>query len=177
MPPSADFVLGLYLSGIVPPMSLHGSTRMASTVAEIEEGLNPKTRDKARACRVDVKRVDLNNLRWIFSVDCGNGPKVVRMRATRSGRTTALAKMDLSLSCSCEAWRWLGPEHHAKREQYLLDKPRGTASPPVIKDPEHVNRVCKHVYAVLSTVRGWQIPQKRVVKKGSDTDAYISDGM
>jgi hypothetical protein len=52
----------------------------------------------------------------------------------------------------------LGPEHHAKSEGYLDGRPKGTASSPDIKDPERQNRVCKHVAAVLSFIRGWDVP-------------------
>lgn len=135
-------------------------SRIAATLAEIETGLNPKTQLKAKSCSSTLKRADLANLRWIFSVDCGNGPRLVRLKAVRSGKVVALTKMGLFFSCSCPAWRWLGSEFHAKGENYIDGKPRGTASPPNIKDPTRVNRVCKHVAAVLSQVRAWQIPNK-----------------
>jgi hypothetical protein len=108
-----------------------------------------------------LKRADIANLRWIFSVDCGNGPKVVKLSAIRKGNITKFSKLELELSCSCPAWRWLGPEFHAKGEDFLLGKPIGTASTPDIRDPERDNRVCKHVAAALSVARGWEIPKQK----------------
>lgn len=143
------------------PVSFENPVRVASKLAEIEMGLNPDTRQRATSCEVTTKRADVPNLRWIFSVNCGNGPKMVRLKATRKGNVTAVAKMDVSLSCSCKAWRWLGSEYHAKGEGYLDGKPAGTASVPSIKDPARVNRVCKHVAAVMSKVRTWSIPVKK----------------
>jgi hypothetical protein len=143
------------------PVSLEEPIRVASKISEIENGLNPQTRQRATACVVTIKRTDVQNLRWIFSVDCGNGPKMVRLKASRKGRVTALAKMDVSFSCSCKAWRWLGSEYHAKGEGYLDGKPVGTASTPNIRDPARINRVCKHVAAVMSKVRSWSIPIKK----------------
>lgn len=143
------------------PVSLEDPVRVASKLSEIERGLNPDTEQRATECVATTKRTDVPNLRWIFSVDCGNGPKMVRLKAARKGNITALAKMDVSLSCSCKAWRWLGSEYHAKGEGYLDGKPVGTASTPNIKDPARVNRVCKHVAAVMSKVRGWSIPVKK----------------
>ena len=142
-------------------VSFENPVKVASKLSEIETGLNPSTRQRATTCVVAVKRADVPNLRWIFSVDCGNGPKMVRLKATRKGNVTAVAKMDLSLSCSCKAWRWLGSEYHAKGEGYLDGKPTGTASTPNVKDPDRVNRVCKHVAAVMSKVRTWSIPVKK----------------
>jgi hypothetical protein len=142
-------------------VSLVAPVRVASKLSEIENGLNPSTRQRSASCVATIKRTDVPNLRWIFSVDCGNGPKMVRLKAARKGNVTALSKMDVSLSCSCKAWRWLGSEYHAKSDGYLDGKPTGTASTPNIKDPTRVNRVCKHVAAVMSKVRAWSIPVKK----------------
>lgn len=155
-----------------------GSTlKVATKLDPIETGLNPKMEERGKACAVTLKRADIPNLRWIFAVDCGNGPKTVRVKAERNGRATQMPKLDLKLSCSCPAWRWLGPEHHAKRETYIDGKPRGTASVPVIKDPEGINRVCKHVSAVLGKIRKWQIPseKRRAVKQAMLTNPNESE--
>jgi hypothetical protein len=135
--------------------------RVATRFSDIETGLNSKTIQRAQKCAVSVKRVDTNNLRWILSVDAGNGPKLVKMKATRKGNLIALSKMEVSFSCSCKAWRWLGPEYHAKGDSYLDGRPVGTASTPDIKDPHRINRVCKHVAAVINHVRGWVIPKSK----------------
>jgi hypothetical protein len=132
---------------------------IASKPDEILAGLNPKFQERSKRCAVTVKRVDANNLRWLFSVDAGNGPKVVKLKAFRAKNVVRLGKMDVDVTCSCPAWQWLGPEHHAKREEYLDGSPRGTASVPVIRDPEGINRVCKHVAAVLSFVKDWEVPK------------------
>lgn len=161
---SAEFVVGMYLSANSHEACIdaEGPIRVASTIAEVEKSLSKKVQQSAKRCSASLKRVDAKNLRWIFSVDCGNGPKVVRMKATRkTPRLVKLTKMDVRFKCSCPAWQWLGPEHNAQQGGYLDGKPRGTASPPDIKDPPRQNKVCKHVAAVLSMVRGWEIPVKK----------------
>lgn len=160
---SAEYVAECWKASLVEPQRVSPDTRVkiALDVDSILAGLNPKFSERAKQCAVSLKRADVNNLRWILSVDCGNGPKVVKVKGFRRGTTTKLSKMDLDMSCSCHAWRWLGPEHHSKREDYLDGKPRGTASVPVIKDPTGVNRVCKHVAAVLGHVKGWDVAKKR----------------
>jgi hypothetical protein len=130
----------------------------AARVEHIEQGLSRQIRDRAKKCRVTLKRVDAGNLRWIFAVDSGKGPKVVRLKATRLGKVVKLTKMDLHFACSCPSWQWQGPEYHAKQEGYIDGKPRGTASAPNVTDPERENRVCKHVAAVLDFVRKWEVP-------------------
>lgn len=137
------------------------TVKVALRLDGIIDGLNPRFRERASRCAVGLKRADIKNLRWIFSVDCGNGAKVVKMKGLRDGSITKLSKMDLDLTCSCPGWRWLGPEHHAKNEDYLDGKPRGTASVPVVRDPTGINRVCKHVAAVLSHANKWDVAKTK----------------
>ena len=139
--------------------------RLASTVEEVLNNLSHKFQQRAKKCKATLTRADIKNLRWLFSVDCGNGPKVVSVKARRSGNVTKFSKLDLELSCSCPAWRWQGPEYHAKEKKYQLGKPRGTASPPDIRDPDRIHPVCKHVAAALALTKDWTIPKKQMKKK------------
>lgn len=132
--------------------------RVAAKMDQLTDGLDGGIEQRSHKCHVSVRRVDASNLRWIFSVNCGNGAKVVRLKAERVGNIVRLAKMNVKVSCSCPAWRWLGPEFHAKGEKFLDGRPQGTASTPNIKDPERDNRVCKHVAAVLSFIQKWEVP-------------------
>jgi hypothetical protein len=159
---SAELVVGLWKLINSPSLYLVPTEiiKVALQIDSIIDGLNPKFVERALQCSVSLKRADIRNLRWIFSVDCGNGPKVVKIKAFRKGNITKLPKMDLDIKCSCPAWRWLGPEYHAKTEDYIDGKPIGTASVPVIKDPTGINRVCKHVASVLSYIRNWEVPKK-----------------
>lgn len=172
---SAEFVAGLYVLHTAHEIVLRAGgsfeTRTAARLDDILTGLNPKVINRAGQCKATVQRADIKNLRWIFAVDCGNGVKVVKMKAVRKGNVVKLARMDMVLSCSCPAWRWLGSEHHSKREDYLDGKPRGTASEPKIKDPENINRVCKHVAAALSLARPWEIPAAKKPKGKAKTKA------
>jgi len=167
---SAAFVAAMYLLRTAPSRLFRASerVRVASTADQILAGLDAKIQQKAAKCSATLKRADIKNLRWVFAVDCGNGVKAVKMKAVRpKANVTAFGKMDLELTCSCPAWKWLGPEFHAKREKYLLDKPQGTASTPDTKDPERDNRVCKHVAAALAIARGWTLPK---AKKAFDNE-------
>ena len=165
---STLLVAHLWLSSQSPEfrVDLESPTiRVAAKYSDLETGLNSKVVDRSQSCSVTLKRADIPNMRWIFSVDAGNGPKVVRLKAVRKGNVVSISKMDVTFSCSCKAWRWLGSEYHAKGEKYLDGKPTGTASTPDIKDPERVNRVCKHVAAVIGHTRKWTIPVKKATPK------------
>jgi len=159
---SADFVLGCFLLRsarelVVSPAPM---VRTAATLSQMVEKLDPEVQTRATTCAVGVKRVDVPNLRWLFLVNCGNGAKVVRVKAARTNNVVKFSKLDLTVSCSCSAWQWQGPEHHAQAGGYLDGKPRGTATTPVVKDPGGTHTVCKHVAAVLSHTKGWTIPKK-----------------
>lgn len=161
----AEFVVGLYQLGFThEAMILPGiPTRIAARISDLLTDLSPKVVERGQTCSVTVRRVDAGNLRWIFAVNCGNGPKVVRVKARRVGRVVRLTRMDLDVSCSCPAFRWLGPEYHANGA-YLDGKPRGTATPPDIRDPERHNKVCKHVAAVLNFIKDWEVPKTKSEK-------------
>src|SRR5580698_5488078 len=126
----AQVVAGLWLVERAPLVRIQSGTRVlvAALPDEIINGLNPKFQQRATACSVSLKRADVGNLRWLFAVNCGNGPKIVKMKAFRAKNVVKLGKMDVDVACSCPAWQWLGPEYHSKTEDYLDGKPRGTAS-------------------------------------------------
>jgi hypothetical protein len=160
---SAEIVVELWKLSSSRTLRVYPDSRIKIAVRsdDVISGLNPKVTTRSQKCAVSTKRADVKNLRWIFSVNCGNGAKVVKVKASREKpQITKLSKMDVDLKCSCPAWRWLGPEHHAKREEYLDGKPRGTASVPVIRDPTGINKVCKHVAAVIAHTKAWDVPAK-----------------
>lgn len=163
---SVEFVAGLWLLRHTASRLLRAGSRIAADLATMATGLNPKTIERAKSCAVTLKRADIKNLRWLFSVNCGNGAKVVKFKAARPGNVTKFQKMDFHVSCSCPAWRWQGPEFHSTTKDYQDPKTplQGTASPPDIRDPERVNKICKHVAAVLEFTKDWSVPKPKKMK-------------
>lgn len=101
-----------------------------------------KVKDRAKTCSVSLTSYDKRGRVFTFSVDCGNGAHVVR---------AALTDVDnVAMNCDCEFWRWNGPEYHAVQQGFMLGLPRGTASPPDVRDPDRKYWVCKHAYSVLT---------------------------
>lgn len=160
---TATFVASLWRLEEAPELFLPAGAKVAATVDVMTQGLNPEIVTKSRSCKAQLKRADIRNLRWIFAVDCGNGPRAVRLKADRRGNVTQFMRMDFHVACSCPAWRWQGPEFHSTTKNYQDPKTplQGTASPPNIRDPERVNKVCKHVAAVLSFTKGWTVPKPK----------------
>jgi hypothetical protein len=139
------------------------SIRVAARMAEILDGAAPEVLSRSRLIKPRKKKVNSDNLFFVFAVPGSKGePYTVRVKMTRpKANVSDVKKMDLKLSCSCDFWRWQGPEHWAKVGDYLYGKPRGTAARPTEKDPRAKHRVCKHVAAVLSTIKTWDLSTPR----------------
>ena len=56
---------------------------------------------------------------------------------------------DYYVSCTCKFFQYSGPEYHASKNGYLLGNPKGSASEPKKRDPDGINKVCKHIVAVM----------------------------
>jgi hypothetical protein len=159
-------VAALYVLAHTQPLIIpYREGKTADTADQILTGLNPEFLSRSKKVKVSLKRVDAKNLRWLFEVQ-GNHTYAVKLKAIRPSKaTTRFSKMNLELSCTCPAWQWQGPEFHGKQDQFQLGKLRGTASSPDIRDPDRINKVCKHVAAVLSFTQGWEVPLKALKKQ------------
>lgn len=107
----------------------------------ILKGLSDKVINKSTSVKVSTRYAE----KLFEEPVCFNaGDHVVTVEAKGAKKDP-----DLKVCCSCSSWMYSGAEYHAKEEDYLYGKPRGTATKPEKSDPEGKNRICKHVYAVL----------------------------
>jgi hypothetical protein len=115
--------------------------RMALKPEMLQEHAPEKTKNRARTCSVQFVSYYKPNRMYTFAVKCGHAPHMVR---------AVLSEIDeITMTCDCPFWRWGGPEFHAKTHSFLLGKPRGTATPPNVRDPDRKHWLCKHAYSVL----------------------------
>ena len=123
--------------------------RTALLWGDIVAGLSPKVVDAAKECTVTLKRALPKHFRWTFEVRSAGSDEthVVHMRGVPRHGEVTVHKMDLKLGCSCEFWKWQGPDYHAHTNGYLDRDQRSDGSTPTVRDPSGINRVCKHVYA------------------------------
>jgi hypothetical protein len=144
----------------------------AAKIADIFGGCSPELFKSAQEVTPVLSRTDQRNNLWLFDVQGKTGTYRVRVKTLPKGNVSSPSKVDVLLSCSCPYWQWQGPEHWAKQEKYLYGKPRGTASKPVIKDPDAQHHACKHVIAVLQKILTYQkIPKL----KKADGLQYLAD--
>lgn len=137
----------------------------AKKISEILENLDPQVLNRSLGLPVKKKRVTKTNI-WLWDVEGKQGTYRIRLKAVPKNKLIKhVQSSDVLISCSCPYWRWQGPEHWAKVEGYLYGRPRGTASTPVIRDPQGTHRVCKHVAIVLGRVMKLSLPSSRKVAK------------
>lgn len=140
-------------------VSRNHNSRFSVTMDDIDSKVSKEIINKSLSCSVRLKRSMPKNNRYIFEVTSrgGSGPHVVTVKAEAKNKNMkSLEKADLYLSCSCPFWIYYGPEYHARRGGYLEGKPKGTATPPRIRDPKGTNLVCKHVYAVFNVIDNYE---------------------
>jgi hypothetical protein len=110
------------------------------------ESLIPRTPDKiktnAETCNVRLISYDKRGRVFTFGVSSEGKPEH-QVRAVLSSID------DITLACSCPFWKWNGPEYNAKHNEFLLGRPRGTAAPPDVRDPDRQYWLCKHAYASI----------------------------
>lgn len=130
--------------------------KSAATIAQLLAGTDGKIRGRAGEVSPKLKRADPKNGIWLFTVPGSKGSYTVRVKGLRSGNIQLLEKAQIQVSCSCDFFRWQGPEHWAKAEKYLYGKPVGTASSPSVKDPSGKHKICKHLAGVFSLARKYR---------------------
>lgn len=124
----------------------------AVKISDIERrtGIDIKTR--SRSYRPRLLSVNEQNSIWTYRV----GDHKVKVKADFDQSGLNFSTVDVKIACECSFWRWQGPEHWARKNGYLLGRPRGTASKPTVKDPKGDHRCCKHVAAVFRVLEQYK---------------------
>ncbi|MDB4278586.1 hypothetical protein N9917_03155 [Deltaproteobacteria bacterium] len=124
--------------------------KTAATISEIVSKTDQGIHQRARGVRVRLSRADPGRGIWTFQA-AGSGGKTytIRVKGVRKGNTVKLSKAQVKCSCSCNFFKWQGPEHWAKTNSYLYGRARGTAAAPKVKDPSGKHWACKHLVAAL----------------------------
>lgn len=125
--------------------------KAAATVSEILEKTSQTIQQRAKGIPVQLKRADPTRGIWVFSVQGKDKKYTVKIKGVAKGNIKQVGKAQVLVSCSCDFFRFQGPEHHAQSNGYLYGKPVGTATVPTQKDPQGKNWICKHVAAIFQT--------------------------
>lgn len=116
--------------------------KRATVLKDILKSLDPDVIEKSKSIESVVKDFYHKTYEEPLTFQVGDYEVIVQASGNKK-------KPDLRISCSCNYWKYQGPEYHAVQNDYLYGKTRGTADKPTKKDPEGKHKVCKHAYAVL----------------------------
>jgi hypothetical protein len=128
--------------------------KRAALISDVMAKVSQDVIEKANRIQPSISRVLPGKGFWSFSVNGSKGNKYsVRLKVQRKGNAKSVDKHHVQISCNCNFFRWQGPEHWAKANNYLYGKPVGTASKPDVRDPNGKHWLCKHAVAVLNKAR------------------------
>lgn len=85
---------------------------------------------------------------WTYKV----GDYVVRIKVPVIISRKKLGKQDILVSCTCNFWKWNGPDYHASNQGYS-ERTFSDLSRPVERDPQNQYLICKHACAALRQFR------------------------
>lgn len=132
-----------------------GNSRNAALISEVMAKCGPDIATNSSNVKYKRLRINPKDAIITYSVDGSKGETYkVWVKGLRKGNVKTLSKMQIQVACTCNFFRWSGPEHWAKSNSFLYGKPAGTASKPEIRDPKGQNWLCKHVYAILRDHQG-----------------------
>lgn len=132
--------------------------KTAATMADILSQTGPEVHKRSEKIAVNPKRFSPKTGFWTFEATGSSGKMyTVRIKGVRKSKAIKnLSSAQVQCSCSCPFWRWQGPEHWGKMNEFLYGKARGTASFPIIRDPKEKHWACKHLVAALKQARTYR---------------------
>lgn len=138
---------------------LHG-IRTAKTLNDLLRATRYfKIKQRGKRCTVVPVESDPRNKKWTFKVKGHEKwskpyPHEVRIQLLDDPKIKDIRQLKVLVTCSCQFWRYYGPDFNAQTQRYLLGPPRRDTGkgPPNERDPKRVNLICKHVWAIGQVV-------------------------
>lgn len=132
--------------------------KTATLISEIVQNCSPDLAEKSKGVKYTRKALKPNGMSTWTAPGSKGETYTIRVKPIQNNKSIkAVVKMPIQVSCTCPFFRWQGPEHWAKANDYLYGKPAGSATQPTKKDPAGNHWACKHVLAVLDLVRKHKI--------------------
>ena len=132
--------------------------KTAALIPEIFRNCTPDLIEKSKGVQYTRKALKPNGMSTWTAPGSKGETYTIRVKPVPLNKSVkAIIKMPVQVSCTCPFFRWQGPEHWAKTNDYLYGKPEGSATQPSKKDPAGKHWACKHVLAVLDLVKKHKI--------------------
>ena len=146
--------------------------KAAATMDDLAIKTSQDVHARARKVAIRLRRADPKRGIWSFEARGSKGNYKVYIKGARKGNVKSLGKAQIRVSCSCDFFRFQGPEHWAKSNDYLYGKPRGTAEAPEVKDPTGQHWLCKHLVAALHIARKYRFGSEGYTLVGDVVPAH-----
>jgi hypothetical protein len=151
--------------------------KYAALISEVMAKCGPDIVSNSSGVKYKRLRINPKDAIITYSVDGSKGETYkVWVKGLRKGNVKTLSKMQIQVACTCNFFRWSGPEHWAKSNSFLYGKPAGTASKPEVRDPKGQNWLCKHVYAILRDHQGAKFASVSGPTR-QDTESLLESGV
>ena len=102
-----------------------------------------------RANNYTPQLVRFRNNKWVFIV--GDYLVNIKVPKVAQKKKIKLKNRDVLVSCTCDFWKYNGPDYNADNEGYS-ERVYSNLSEPQQKDPQNKYLICKHVCSALKTV-------------------------
>jgi len=141
----------------------HPFSKIALSTGQLAMMTSRRSVKYAKGCISTSKRNDPKNGRWTFSVRChekwSKGPYDVKFRLTGKGPFTKdILGREIQVSCTCNAWKYNGPDWNARSKDYS-ERELSNGQAPNIRDPQRRYLICKHIAASIPLFRRFIIPE------------------
>ena len=147
---------------IVILSSIENFNKIAISFGELVNNTSLRSKKYVKRCIPRLFRSYPEKGLWIFKVKgmepWSKGINTVRLQLLGKGiKTVGILGREISVSCTCEAWKFLGADFNALSggysEQQLSD-----GRPPKVRDPRRKFKICKHVASCMPLFKNIEIP-------------------
>ncbi len=142
--------------------SVNNFNKIAISFGELVQNTSQRSKKYVKRCIPRLFRSLPDKGLWIYKVKgmepWSKGINTVRFQLLNKGiKTVGILGRDISLSCTCDAWKFLGADYNALAGGYS-ERQLSDGRPPKIRDPRRKFKICKHIASCVPIFKDIPIP-------------------
>jgi len=147
---------------LVMSTNINVISKIAISLGELVQYTSERSKKYTKNCIPRIFRSYPEKGLWIYKVKGGErwskGINTVRFQLLGKGiKTKGILGREISLSCTCDAWKFLGADYNALAGGYS-ERQFSDGRPPRIRDPKRKFKVCKHIASCVPSFKDTSIP-------------------
>lgn len=137
----------------------------AISLGELLLNTSKRSQKYLRGVKARLYRSYPDRGRWEFRAEgserWSKGPYTVifQLLLGRGKKTVGLLGREVKVSCTCDAWKYLGADYNALTGGYS-ERQHSDGTPPNKKDRRRKFKICKHIGACAQLFKDFKIPEK-----------------